>query len=232
MTRDITYFIVIAALLFASLFFYNRTQTLKERNQDKDSIISEKNDSLRYTKNENGRIVAEKNAAIASSREIAKAYPQLEKELKEDFAVKIKNLRTYIRSEILAQGQGKATVINNYHIDSTGNKIEYRDVKFNDGYLTFESSIFEGLDFGDSKYSYADTISTVISVKKKWFLGNEKFYASSMLRNPNAKVINSTSILIDNVKDKRFCVYVGPGYDFLNNQVTLNVGVGYALIKF
>lgn len=232
MTKDIIYLIVISVLLFTSLWFYNRSQKLSALNDNQESIIAEKNDSIRYHINDKGRIVADKLAAEATSKQIAEAYPQLEKELKDAFDLKLRDLRVFIKNEIQATGQGKSTVVNNYYTDSLGNKVEYRDVKFNDGYLKFESSVFEGLDFGDAKYVYTDTITTTISSAKKWFLGKETLRAQSALNNPNAKVINTTNILINNYRDKRFCVYVGPGYDFLNNQLTLNVGVGYALIKF
>lgn len=232
MTKDIIYLIVISVLLFTSLWFYNRSQRLSALNDNQESIIAEKNDSIRYHINDKGRVVSEKLAAEAASKQIAEAYPQLEKELKDAFDLKLRDLRVFIKNEIQATGQGKSTVVNNYYTDSLGNKIEYRDVKFSDGYLKFESSVFEGLDFGDVKYEYRDTISTVISSSKKWLFGKETLRAKSSLNNPNARVTGTTNILINNYRDKRFCVYVGPGYDFLNNQLTLNVGVGYALIKF
>lgn len=224
--------IVIAVLAFVCALLIIDLIRSKRENRQKDSIISEITDSIRYHKNDKGRIVAEKLAAEASSREIAKAYPKLEKEIKEDFAVKMKDLRAYIKNQIQVQGNGRSTVTNNYYTDSLGNKVEYRDVNFDDGYLKFQSSVFEGLDFGDSKYTYTDTIRTVISRKKKWLFGKETLHAESSLSNPAAKVTGTTNILINNYRDKRFCVYVGPGYDFLNNQVTINVGVGYTLIKF
>lgn len=232
MKRDILYLIIIAALLFAAFFFYNRTRILRDRNDQKDVIISEQHDSIRYHKNDKGRIVSEKLAAQATAREIAKAYPQLEKELREDFDVKMKDLRAYIKNQIQVQGNGRSTVTNNYYTDSVGTKVEYRDINFDDGYLRFQSSVFEGLDFGDSRYTYTDTIRTVISGKRKWLFGKETVHAESSLSNPAAKVTGTTNILINNYRDKRFCVYVGPGYDFLNNQMTINVGVGYTLIKF
>lgn len=230
--RDVVYLVIICVLLVLGLIILDSKDEWKEKAKQKDSIIAEKNDTIRYHKNESGRIVAEKNAALASSKEIAKAYPQLEKELKEDFDIKIKNLKTYIRNEIIASGGGKASVTNNYIIDSAGNKVEYRDVKFDDGYLKFESLVFEGLDFGESKYTYQDTITTAIHAKKNWIFGRERLLAVSSLRNPAARVSATTNILVDNYRDKRFCIYVGPGYDFLNNKMTINVGVGYAIFKF
>lgn len=232
MKRDTIYFIIIAILLFATGFFATRWMRAKKSSEDKDSIIAEKNDTIRYHINDKGRIVAEKNAAVASSKEIAKAYPQLEKELKDDFDIKIKNLKAYIRNEIIASGGGKASVTNNYYTDSAGNKVEYRDVKFSDGYLKFESTVFEGLDFGESKYTYQDTIVTAIHSKKNWIFGRERLLAVSSLRNPNARVSSTTNILIDNYRDKRFVIYGGVGYDPFNNRPAITVGVGYAIFKF
>jgi hypothetical protein len=70
-------------------------------------------------------------------------------------------------------------------------------------------------------------------VKKKWLgFGKDQLYATTSLRNPNAKVISATNLLVDTFKDKRWIVYVGVGYDPINNTVTPNIGVGYSLLKF
>ena len=232
MAKDNWYLIIIAFLLLALGISVQRWISFKKDSKDKDSIIAEQNDTIRYRKNQFGRLVSEKLAAQATAREIAKAYPTLEKELKDEFNVKMRDMRAYIQNVVQAQGGGKSTVVNNYYVDSLGKKIEYRDVNFDDGYLKFKSSVFEDLDFGDAEYVYSDTITSVITSKKKWLFGNEKLFASTSLRNPNAKSIATTNILVNDYRDKRFVIYGGVGYDPFNNKVVINVGLGYALIKF
>lgn len=195
------------------------------------SIIAEKEDTLRYERNSKGRIVAEKIAAEATVKQLKDFYPEVVRELKEEFDVKMKDMKAYVKNQIVAQGSGKALVTNNYYTDSSGVRVEYRDVNFDDGYLKFKSSIFEGLDFGESTYTYTDTISTVIYHKKNWLFGKERTYASTGLRNPNAKIIGSTNLLVSE-RDKRFVIYGGIGYDPLNNRPALTIGIGYAIIKF
>lgn len=231
MNRDIIYLIVIACLLGLGFFFYDRWQKLREVNQQKDSIIAEQNDTIRHRINQFGKVVAEKLAAQATARQLAEAYPQLEKELKDEFDIKIRDLKSYIRNEITARGQGQASVTNNYYIDSLGNKIATRDLRFNDGYLDFRSTI-DSTSLANSVYIYTDTIVTAIHSKKKWFLGSEKLFASSMLKNPNARVSASTNLLVDDYRDKRFVIYVGAGYDPFNNRPVISAGIGYAIFKF
>lgn len=231
MKRDVIYLIVIACLLALGFFFYDRWQKLREINTQKDTIIAEQNDSIRHRTNEYGRVVAEKLAAQATAKQLAEAYPQLEKELKDEFDIKIRDLKSYIRNQITARGQGQASVVNNYYIDSAGNKIATRDLRFADGYLDFRSTI-DTTSLANSTYTYTDTIVTAIHSRKKWFLGKESLYASSSLKNPNARVTASTNLLVDDVRDKRFVIYVGAGYDPFAQQATINIGLGYALIKF
>ena len=167
---------------------------------------------------------------MASRDQIAAAYPEIVKELKEEFDVKLKDMEVYIKNEFKAQGSGNGTVIHNHYTDSSGTTVPYWEVKAFDGYLDFSGKVSDSLSM-DYKYTYTDTITTVISTKKKWFLGKETTYANSMLRNKNAKVTGATNVMVDK-KDKRFVIYVGVGYDPFMGQPTISVGGGFALIKF
>jgi hypothetical protein len=224
-------YIIIVALGIAVIVLVTLLKTERRKSANKDTIIAEKNDSISYWKSENGRNVAEKNAAIGTARQLAAAYPELKDELK-DLRVQVKNLRAYIQNTIQASGSGEATVIHHHYTDSTGKKYPYWELKAQDGYLNFKASIVDSLH-APYTYTYTDTVTTAISVKKKWLgFGKDQLYATTSLRNPNAKVISATNLLVDTFKDKRWIVYVGVGYDPINNTVTPNIGVGYSLLKF
>lgn len=224
---------VVPAVILLLLFIVLMTLWRESENDVKNlrAIVDEKNDSLRYERNDKGHIISQKRAAEATAKQLAEAYPEVVRELSEEFDVKMKDMKAYVQNQFKAQGQGRASITNNYYTDSTGAKVEYKDFAFDDGYLKFESVMFEGLDFGESKYTYTDTISTVIHRKKNWLFGKEYLYSSSSLKNANARVTGTTNLLTG-VRDKRIVIYAGVGYDFLNNRPSLNVGVGYALIKF
>jgi dihydropteroate synthase len=150
--------------------------------------------------------------------------------LKEEFNIKMKNLEAYVRNEFKAQGSGNSVVHNHYTTDSTGKRYPYWELKATDGYLDFRASVYDSLH-APYTYSYSDTITTAIAVKKKWLgIGRDKLYATSMLKNPNAKVVGTTNLLVDH-KDKRFGVMVFGGYDPFHNQVVGGVGVGYTILK-
>lgn len=231
MKKDITYLIIIVVIGFIAFYFFNRNRILRETIDRKDSILAEKNDSLRYRRNREGQLIAEKLVAEGTTKEIASAYPKLAKELKDEFDVKIKDLKAYVKNEIAVQGKGNSQ-ITNYYGDSTNKATRRRDLLFHDGYLRFSATIYDSIDAADSFYSYQDTITTIIHGRRKWFMGREKLFASSSLKNPNAKVIGTTNILVDSYKDKRFVVFVGVGYDPFSNKVIINGGLGYALFKF
>lgn len=222
--------ILLLALIIMFLIFYanhRRKQLIDNYN----SIVAEKDDTIRYERNDKGHIVAQKLAAEATAKQLKESYPEIVKELKEEFDVKMKDLKAYVKNEFSANGKGDASVTNNYYTDSAGNEVRRRDLLFQDGYLRFSATIYDSTTFASSFYSYSDTITTVVHTKRKWFLGKESLYASTSLKNPNAKVTGTTNLLV-NVRDKRFVVYGGVGYDPLNNRPAITIGLGYALIKF
>lgn len=231
-------YIIIVILLFLLAFMFQRLNRLSSMVDNRDAIIAEKNDSLSYERNKYGRLVAEKLAVEASYKEIRDAYPRLAAELKNEFDVKIKDLKAYVKNTIEASGSGNAVVHNHYTLpDSTGKRYPYWELKASDGYLDFSADVIDSLH-APYRYTYTDTITTVVSTRKKWLFGKETLHASTSLRNPNAKVSESTNILINKYKDKRWIVYAGVGYGatFTKDQFlsgpTMSVGVGYAFVKF
>jgi hypothetical protein len=204
---------------------------LKKENDYKESVISELTDSIRYSKTNEGKVIAEKSAALLSHNDVSQAYPSVLKKL-EEMDIRLKNMRAYMQSQFSAHGSGQGTINNHFHVDSTGRQVRFKEFSMNDGYLFFRTTLYDSLLQSTYDYSYTDTITTVIRSKKKWFLGNEKLYASSVLQNPNAKVTGATNLLIDSYKDKRWYVGVGASYNPLTNTFGPSVNAGYILFKF
>lgn len=225
------YLLIIALLIGLLFFLYDRWLAASDIAHQRESIITEKNDEIEYRKTKEQRLIADKKAAEITTAELAKSYPKLAEEIKKDFDIKLKDIRAYIRSEFEARGSGNSVVTNNHYYDSLGNKIDYLDVKVSDGYLDFQARVYDSLN-APYEYLYQDTISTVVSTRKKWFLGSEHLYASSMFKNKNAKVTGMTNVLIKNHRDKRWVISAGVAYNPFDNSFYPAVHAGYALIKF
>lgn len=230
MKTHLTYFIIITGLVLIILFFWDRIRKANEKNERQQSALTEKDAVIRYFQTTHGKTVAEKEAAILRADEIRDSYQNEFKRLLSDLKIKDANIRALSRSVIQAQASGQGKVI--YKHDTINGQINTcpDSVIAMDGYLYFGASIKDNLP--EYSYTYTDTVSNVFHVKKKWFLGKERLYASTMLSNPNAKVISSTNILVDQVKDKRFSVNVSLFYDPFENKVRPGIGVGYSLLKF
>jgi hypothetical protein len=228
MKLHLTYLGLLAAVILLCIFFASQwihsTGVIKEQA----SIISEKTAQIEYHINDKGKIVAEKVAAEASLKELSKAYPELAKELKEEFGVEMKRMKAYIRNEFEVRGSGMSSITNNYYDTATEKNVQR--LEFNDGYLDF-NALIDSTNHALSLYSYRDTIRTVLHTEKKWFFGNEKLFATSSLNNPSAKVTSTTNLLVKH-RDKRWVVSAGIYGDPLLRQYGVGLHFGYALIKF
>lgn len=227
--------LLLGAIIFLLImgFLMYRVQTLQDDKDGLTSALSEKQDSIHYHKTESGRIRSEKLAAEMRAKDVEKAYPEIAETLKREFNTEIKNLRAYIKNEFAAKGEGVGTTTNNFFYDSAKHRlVYYRDFKMDDGYLNFNARVYDSLAQSPYQYIYRDTAETVIATKKKWFLGNESLYASTIFRNPNNKTTNTKNILIKTHRDKRWNVSVGGYLDPIRMRMGPSINVGYSLIKF
>lgn len=223
--------ILSAVLLIAIILLVRENNNLRRSNDRKDTIISEQNDSITHYVNKEGHIVGEKPLAVATPEDIKQAYPELVEEIRKEFDIKIKEVKAIMKAGFLAQGSGNAIINNHYHTDSLGNRYPVWELKATDGYLDFRASVLDSLH-APYHYTYGDTALTVFAGKKKGWFGKEKLFASTTFKNPNARIIGATNILVDGYKDKRWAVYIGAGYDPLLHKPTIGIFFGRALIKF
>lgn len=220
--------VIIAVLVVLCGIIWTAFHKLKRQNDNYSTVIAEQQDSIRYERTASGRERAEKLAAQATAKQFQEAYPLLADRIAKEFDIKLKNMKVFIENKFTAHGTGEGTVVNNlYGPDGYVRK----EATFGDYYMRGKLSFLDSTRF-TWEYTYSDTISTVVDSKKKWFLGKERLYATSVLQNKQATITGSTSVLIDSYKDKRFVIYVGVGYDPFINKPTANVGFGYALFKF
>jgi hypothetical protein len=228
MRLHLTYLGVVAILVMVCIFLASQWIHSAGVIKEQASIISEKTAQIEYHVNDKGKIIAEKVAAEATVKEFSKAYPEIVKELKEDFDVEMKRMKAYIRNEFEARGSGMSSITNNYY--DTATKKNVQRLEFNDGYLRFSAQL-DSTSKARSEYQYMDTITTVVHSEKKWFLGSEKLYASSKLNNPAAKVTSTTNLLVKH-RDKRFVIAMGVYGDPILKRYGIGITAGYALIKF
>lgn len=226
-----SYLLILFCMAIALAAFIAITADQNNRIKRQDSIIAEKTDSITYRKTEAGKLIADKLAAEATAKEFAQAYPAFAESLRRDFDIKISNLKAYLRSEFQAHGTGNTTIENHYITDSTGRRVSFQDFKIDDGYLSLRATVFDSLH-APYEYFYEDTLQVAFHTKKKWFLGNQKLYGSGMLSNKNARIVNQTSVLIKNYRDKRFNVSVGVLYDPLSSEWHPGISLGFSLLSF
>lgn len=238
--------VLILFLLLALIFTVIKVEKQDELIHQQESVIREKNATIEYHVNENGKIVAKKEAAELRAKDLEKSYPEIYKFIREEMDVNAKNLKAFVRNEFAAHGTGTGSIINNHYYDSSTNtafdSLKYRA---SDGFMTFSVNL--ELKFTDNKitytqspyhYEYIDTASTAIHGRKKWFLGNEKLYSTTTFANPQAKIMGTTNILVNNYKDKRWSIGLSAGYGIVKTKEEVNTGwfvgptVHYSLFKF
>lgn len=227
-TREIIAYVVVVFLLF---LLWDLRRHSKNTEEQFKSAHTESKSQIKYLTNEMGRILSEKKTAEITSKQFIELYNAEAKQLRE-MDVRIKGLKAFVKAEIKASGSGLSTITTG-DTDLAFTSEDPADpgestLNFNDGYLSFSSS----LPSMKSNYTYTDTLVYAISFKRKWFLGKESLYSSATMMNKNSKITNSTDVLINDYKDKRWAVTVGPYYDPFRGQAGVSIGIGYSLIKF
>lgn len=209
-----------------------QNRRLRAGNERQDSIIREKTDSLRYERNRAGQLVAEKAAAEVAMREMQTNYGAELKQIKEELGVTRSELKAFVKAEFEARGSGTTTIEHHHHYDNEGNMVRADSFRIKDGYLDLLGSIRDSTRIS-YEYTYTDEILHAFQFRRKWAFGKEQLYSVSRLKNPNAKVTNSTAVLVNEYKDKRWVIATGVSWTpFSPVQFQPSITVGYAWIKF
>lgn len=228
MLQKYWHLIVISILAFALFVVYDWGKGQQMSKESAHSIIKEKEAEITFKTTENGRIVADKEAAVASVKDILEAYPEILKAL-DEMQIRQKNIRTVIQAEFRALNSGTSNIIRDT-IFKEGKPVAFADsLKVNDGYLNLKGQFGKTFDW---KYSYQDSVTIALHIKKKWVFGKETLHSSFMLQNPNAKVVNSSSIQVKDFRDKRWVISAGAYYDPFRDQWGVSIHFGRALFKF
>lgn len=216
--------IIIASILIIEL--NKRVQSLQGANR---SLTSE---MITY-RNDNGRLLSQVSAAEIRAKDIEKQLPEVYASLKKDFDIKSRNLRAYMQAEFVARGSGNATITKIDTVLQTNSKFEPFAVIVQDGYLSLQADVYDSLT-APYEYEYADTIKYAFHMKGK-FLQRKQLYGTGMLSNPNAMIVNSDAVLVNEFKDKRWGI--GPALTYgvsSDGKLNFNFGISvhYSLIKF
>lgn len=231
MKLHLTYITIITTMALAIFFLFDRWHKAVHKTEEQQSILTEKQDSIRYHKNKFNQVVSEKKSADITTKEFQDFYKSETAKLKDQLDINAKNIKAYMDAKFVAAGHGQGTVIHNHYIDSTGRTQDSTSLSVADGHLSFHATIYDSLHL-HYKYTYSDSMTFAISVKKKWFLGKESLYGSGVFGNQNTKITHSTSVLIKDYRDKRWVVSAGVSYNPFINQFQPALHFGYALFKF
>lgn len=223
--------LIIASLVIVMFLFIMVTENKSNRIKALEFKLSKSTQEVEYLKSETGNLLARARAAEVRADDFKRIYPEIANTLMEDFDVRVKDLKAFIRSEISVVSSGDGTITNNhYYVTSKGDSVRYSEFSMNDGYLRMSASLFDSLH-SPYRYEYTDTISVAVHTKKKWFLGKETLYTTSTLANPSARVVGGTSVLVNDYRDKRFGLGIGVYY-VPNMGTRIGFGLQYNLIKF
>lgn len=234
------YLIIIAILLAFMILALLHIHEQDHRTRGLESALNERDAQLITYRSANGKLISEKQVAQLRVKELQDAYPKLETELQQ-MKVKVKNLQAYSKQEFVSEGSGQLKVTHipydtasfvweTFTTGTPQTKFQPFAVVVQDGYLDFQAEVYDSLN-APYHYQYRDTITTVFHFKRKWFMGRKTLYSSSMLQNPEAKVISSTNILVKEYHDKRFGIGPYVGMD-INLRPSFGLSVQYSLIKF
>ncbi len=209
----------------------------KNQSKEKDYILSEKSDSIKYHLNKLNQVVAEKNAALIDLANFKKSYPDLEAEINKRLNIKTKNILAAYTAKFKATGHGEVPITDTSNepflmdgIPLAGDTA-HKDhiVHVQDHYLDLIAVINKS-SFAYN-YSYSDTLLLSFSRTRHFFKG-ETISTSGVLSNRNAKIVSTTGVLIQTVKPKRFNISVGVYYDPFRQTFGPAVTAGYALVRF
>lgn len=225
-----SYIFLILALV-GVIVLAEQNRRLRAKSERQESVLREKTDSLRYERNRAGQLVAEKAAAEVTLKELQTNYGAELRQIREELGVAKRELKAFVKSEFEARGTGETTIEHHHHYDNEGNLATDRSFQINDGYLSMTGKLDSMKVRYD--YTYTDEILTAFQFRRKWALGKEQLYSVSRLRNPNARVTNSTAVLVNEYKDKRWVIATGVSWTpFSPVQFQPSITVGYAWIKF
>lgn len=231
-------FYIILLLVACGVIFYMFHQLDKAGQviTSKESIIKEQKAELTKRVNSEGKTVVEKPVAFADIESLEKAYPKLIGDLREKLGIKSKNLVGALQARLQALGSGRIEVKHDTVIvkmdGNESNSEVVGIVEVDDHYLRLNGTIHSDIiDYLDYNYSYNDTLLLAVDKKKSFFKG-ETLKISGMLQNPNAQIVQTTGVVVHQVKPKRFNISVGVYYDPFRKQFGPAVTAGYAFIRF
>ncbi len=251
---------LVIAIALASFLIYElnaRVQSLQGANR---SLTSE---VVTY-KNKHGKLLTQKQAAEIRAGDLERLLPHVAESIRKDFDLKFKNLRAYVEGSFQASGSGNATITSIPYVTDTtlldtpdysvyqkpdgtvrmkkngvwvtlydSTAFEPFALVADDGYLNFKADVYSQFD-APYEYTYSDTVKYAFHMRGKW-LQKKKLYATGMLSNKNARILNSEAVLVNEFRDRRWSV--GPciswGVDqHLQTNFTVGFSIQYSLIKF
>ena len=240
--------LLLITLAIASVLIYGKDKKIHSLQQANGVLTNE----VTTYKHVNGKLLADNQAAEVRAKDFEKALPQLADALTRQMDIKLRNFRAGVVASIEARGSGNAsitpidtaelTVIDEMpHFgqpNTLGDKFEPFALTFDDGYLSFKSDVYSELN-APSEYVYGDTIKFAFSMKRPKRFHQKQLFVSGSLSNPNAKVIRSEGVLVNEFKQKRFGIGPSIGYALmmspggeLHHGYTIGLTLNWNVIRF
>jgi hypothetical protein len=220
--------IIIVVLVAACVAFYIRAEIYSARNDGLESIIAEKEDTIRTYKNKLGNEVASKRAAEASISVIKESYKKEIEDINKNFNVKIKNLEAYIEAETTSGGTIVTEIRDTVVVDTLYREYGYKRFTYRDEWISLNGLIAEGKVKID--WLAKDELKIIFYEKSNGFFGKKTLYVDATSLNPYTKIDNLKGIKVGERRVKRFGV--GPYIGYGTKGLDFGLAVHYSVIKF
>lgn len=194
---------IIAALAIVALAYSCQQQ--KERTKRLENNLRIADDSVRYYKDRSGELVAQRETMLIRTSELEAQAEALglDKGRLEKQVGKLSNLVAYYKGELESRGSDTVVMHDTLIVDNSGNSLGAKTLNWSNGNLSLTQTYFPHNDSLQLAYSYKTGFELTTYYKRDFlFVGRRRLYADFRLTDPNAKLLQATSVLIEEPEKK------------------------------
>lgn len=224
-------FLWLVTLATASVILKGNNKRIQSLEQANGMLTNE----VTAYKTVNGKLLSQNQAAELREKEFRQALPELADALTKQMDIKLRNFRAGVLADFIARGSGNSQISRIdtllLHDTISTSSFEPFALTFYDGYLSFKSDVYSELN-APSEYVYGDTIKFSFNMQRPKRFHQKQLFVSGSLANPNAKILNSKGVLINEFKQKRFGIGPAVGYGVVfgsNNELHHGYFIGATL---
>jgi hypothetical protein len=192
--------LIILLLIGGLLFTINKCNDNKKASERLLDNVAIAQDSIRYYKDKSGQLVAQRETMRVRAQELASQAEALglDKDRLKKQVGKLSNLVSYYRGELESRGTDTVVMHDTLIVDNSGNSLKAKTLNWSNGNLSLVQTYFPHNDSLKLAYSYSTGFELTTYYKRDFlFVGRRRLYADFRLTDPNAKLLEATSVFIE-----------------------------------